>query len=172
MKLDKELFSPAAYAAIAVIVLAFAFDLLYPKPGSGAARKVETIAQMRQKTQTQQGQLDSLVSANDNLVWTVGRDEIGPKAMAWVSKQASANFVKISAFRPQSVVDVGDLVQLNYLVSAQGPYLNVMRFIKQFESKDSHLAIKMVQIGSVNGATDDVRATLALVAYQEVTKGG
>lgn len=172
MNLKSASLNTASCAAIAVLVLIAAFHLLYPKPGQTAGTKAQTVEEMRTKAKQDQSRLDALAAQNAGLVWSVGRDEVGPKAMAWVSRQAAANFVKVSAFRPQNVVEVGDLVQLNYLVTTEGPYLSVMNLIRQIESKDSHLAIKMVQIGSINGATDDVRASVGLVAYQEAEKGG
>jgi hypothetical protein len=61
---------------------------------------------------------------------------------------------------------------LNYLVTAEGSFLNVMGLIDAFESEGSLLAVKTVQLASVDGATDTVRVTLGLVAYQGEVESG
>ena len=55
--------------------------------------------------------------------------------------------------------------------AAGGAYQAVMRSIKACEAEDSLLAVKLVQITGIDGATDTVRASIGLVAYLEAEDG-
>lgn len=159
-----------AIAAVLALVAIGVYDFVVPKASVDANTKtLKELTKDRRVKEEEHGQTREKV---DSLTWQVGRDEIGPRAMAWVSRAASANFVTVSAFRPQRTTEAGSLDQLNYMVTAEGSFLNVMRLIDALESPDSLMAVRSVQVASMNGASDTVRATLGLVAFKEVQANG
>ncbi len=159
-----------AVAAIVAFLTIAAYDFMVPKPGLDP--KAKTLEELERERATKREQYAKAQTEVDGQTWQVGRDEVGPKAMAWVSRAAEANFVSISAFRPQKMAESAGLDQLNYMVTAEGPFLNVMRLIDAIESEGSLMAVKSVQLASVNGASDTVRATVGLVAFKEAAAGG
>ena len=52
----------------------------------------------------------------------------------------------------------------NFLVTAEGPYPAMLRFVRAFETPESMLAVKALQINSVDGASDTVRACCSAAA--------
>jgi len=161
-----------AFAAIVALLFVVLYHFLAPMPGQSGPGQQKTVAEFdeerRKKLEANEAAQDTVAQ----MTWQTSRDEITPSAMAWVSRQGQANFVDIKAFRPQRTIEADGLDQLNYLVTAEGPFPNVMRFIDAFESEGSLLAIKVVQLSSMNGTDDTVRATIGLVAYQEAAPSG
>ncbi len=172
MKLNSKHLNWGAISAVVVLVLIAAYDLIVPPPGTERIVTRKSESQLKADKENAMMELAESEQTVNSLTWQVSRDEVGPNAMAWVSQRARQNNVEVSAFRPQRTVDAEGLHQLNYLVTAEGPYPSVMRFIKEFEGPGSLLAIKALQVASIDGASDTVRATISLVAYQEAKTGG
>ncbi len=172
MKLNSQHLNWGAITAVFALVVISAYDIIAPSPGSQRVVTTKSRAELEQDKEDAQRKLAESEQTVNSLTWQVSRDEVDPTAMAWVSQRARQNAVEVSAFRPQRSVDAQGLDQLNYLVTAEGPYPNVVRFIKVFEGSNSLLAVKAVQVASINGASDTVRATISLVAYQEKKAGG
>jgi Tfp pilus assembly protein PilO len=172
MKINSQHLNWGAISAVVALVAIAAYDQIAPPPGSAGVVTSKSKAELEKDKKEAMGKLAESEKTVNALTWQVSRDEVDPTAMAWVSQRARQNFVEVSAFRPQRSVDAEGLDQLNYLVTAEGSYLNVMQFIQELEGQDSHLAIKALQLASINGASDTVRATVALVAYQEDKSSG
>jgi hypothetical protein len=161
----------AVSAVVALLAIA-AYHFLTPMPGEAPAQPKKTSVELEDDKKQAMEKLDETERKINAVTWQVSQDEVGPTAMAWVSARARENFVEVKAFRPQRSADGEGLVQLNYLVTAEGPFLNVMRLIDDFEAQGSLLAVRTVQIASLDGSSDAVRATIALVAYREAQSGG
>ena len=161
---------PAIAGVIAIVAIG-GFAIMAPKPKLDP-RLDRPIEQLEEEKAGLREQNDQAASEIESMTWQTSRDEISPRAMAWVSRAAQANYVTVSAFRPQRTVEAEGLDQLNYLVTAEGAFLNVMGLIDAFESEGSLLAVKTVQLASVDGSTDTVRVTLGLVAYQGEVESG
>lgn len=160
-------------AASAVVVLAGVaiFHFATPMPGTAPEGAPESSEEVRARAADEGADYRRVRKENAVRLWQMARDEISPEAMSWVSEKARESFVTVSSFRPQRTNDLDGVDQLNYLVAAEGPYQDVMRFIKAFEAEDSLLAVKLVQITGIDGATDTVRASIGLVAYLETDDG-
>lgn len=165
-------FSPASIAALVLLVLIAIFDFVVPKPSATKQGKQLPVSQIVQESQELSKDLDKTKSNLIAKTWVGPEDEVAPKAMALVSQFAKKNFVSVSAFRPQRTVSVDGVRQLNYLLAAEGPYPEIVKFLQSFESKDSKIAVKNVQMSSADGATDLIRASITLVAYQVEEKVG
>ena len=170
MRINLNKVNWAAIAAFAAIVLTAAYDQIVPRD-AGLNGKAKSVAELQKEYEAKKQEYDALNEQVKGRTWQVAQDQIGPKAMDWVSKQALANFVQVNAFRPQRSVDAAGMAQLNYLLTAEGSFPNVLKFIRAFESSGSLMAIKMVQIASADGSTDAVRATIGIVTYQEAKSG-
>lgn len=170
MKIDSKHLNWGALSAVVALVAVAVYDNVAPMPQPEAPKK--TVAELEAEKEHAKARVDESRTRVRQLTWQVSQDEVGPTAMAWVSEVARRNAVEIKAFRPQRSVDEEGLVQLNYLVTAEGPFLSVMRLIKGFEAEDSLLAVRAVQMASLDGASDTVRATIALVAYKEAAERG
>ena len=93
-----------ALAAILAIVLVFAYDSLAPKQAT-APRAAKSLSQLQKELDEKKAAAQAALAVVDGQTWQVARDQVGPKAMDWVSRQAQANFVQVSAFRPQRTAD-------------------------------------------------------------------
>ena len=160
-----------AVSAIVVLVGVGVFHFVVPMPGDLPQSAQKSADEVRSSAAEEGGKYMSVRKANEVRLWSSPRDEISPEAMSWVSARARESFVTVSSFRPQRTNDLDGLRQMNYLVAAEGAYQDVMRFIKAFEAEDSLLAVKLVQLTGIDGATDTVRASIGLVAYLEVEDG-
>lgn len=155
-------------AALVVGILVVVGDFLLPKPKSqGAAQfaiKENTmlgeIRQLREKV------LEAKVK-NEPIVWAADPDEISAQAMALVTKMANARNLNVVAFRPQRAQANGNLMMLPYQLSVDGSFPEVIRFLQAMETKGTKLAVNLVQVASADGASDEVNATIGVVAYRE-----
>lgn len=172
MKIDSKHLNWGALSAVVALVAIAAYDLFVPLPGEAPPRTTKSKTQLESEKKEAMSDLRESEALVNSMTWPGTRDSVGPAAMAWVSKRAQESYLDVSAFRPQRTISAEGLDQLNYLVTAEGPYPSMLKFIRSFESPDSMLAVKGLQINSVDGASDTVRATVTLVAYQEAKTSG
>lgn len=172
MKIDSKHLNWGAISAVIALVAIAAYDRFMPMPGETGPKTTKSAAQLEAEKKEAMTSLDESEKLVNSMTWPGTRDEVGPAAMAWVSKQAREAYLDVSAFRPQRTIDAQGLDQLNYLVTAEGPYPSMIKFIRSFETPDSMVAVKALQLNSVDGASDSVRATITLVAYQEAKNSG
>lgn len=158
-------------AILAMIGVAL-FEYVTPQPVSSLTTQKKTDKAYEQEVDAKSEELVVAEAEFQKVLWQKSRDEIGPAAMAWVSQAARSKLIDVRSWRPQRMVREDGVDQLNYLVTAEGSYPAVMAFLKEFESEESLLAVKLVQLGSIDGATDLVRASIGLVAYLEVEDNG
>lgn len=162
----KSKFSPASLAAVVLLVVIAAYDLFAPPPALQSKGKQEPVSKLKREASELRTQLQAAKVEIGKKTWTGAEDEIAPKAMAAVSAQARKHFVNVSAFRPQRVVNVDGVSHLNYLVAVEGGFPEIVAFLKSFETPESKIAVKAVQMTSADGATDAVRVSVSLVAYR------
>jgi Tfp pilus assembly protein PilO len=111
-------------------------------------------------------------SANKNVLdqiagqtWGGSTDQIAPSALAFVTQVAAKHNVQLESFRPQRVVNTGDVTQMGYLINVSGGFPDVSAFEKDIEDPSSRLAIETVQLGSSDESTDNVAGTVGVEAY-------
>ncbi|MCH7945412.1 MAG: hypothetical protein IIC73_05275 [Armatimonadetes bacterium] len=160
----------AASAVVALVGIGI-FHFAAPMPGDVPQGAPKSADEARTRAAKEGEDYRAVRDENAARLWQAARDEVSPQAMSWVSARARESFVTVSSFRPQRTNDLDGVNQMNYLVAAEGAYQDVMRFIKAFEAEDSLLAVKLVQITGIDGATDTVRASIGLVAYLEAEDG-
>lgn len=160
-----------AISAVVALLGVAVYHFAAPMPGEVRRGTAKSDSQLRAEAATEEEKLQGVREEIEIRLWETARDEVSPEAMSWVLARASESFVTVSSFRPQRTNDLDDLEQMNYLVAAEGAYQDVLNFIKAFEDEDSHLAVKLVQLTGIDGATDTVRASIGLVGYLEATDG-
>jgi hypothetical protein len=99
--------------------------------------------------------------------WPQKTEEIGPKALTFITAFAQKHRLKLMAFRPQKAVEVNNLTQLPFLISIEGPFPGVMNFARELEDPKLKLGTSMVQVSSNDPNSDLVSATIGVVAYKQ-----
>ena len=160
-----------AVSAVVALLGVATFHFVAPMPGDVRKGAAKSNADQLAEAADVGAELEAVRKENEIRLWQTDRDKISPEAMSLVAEMARKSFVTVSSFRPQRTNDLDGLEQMNYLVAAEGPYQDVMNFIKAFEAEDSLLAVKLIQITGIDGATDTVRASIGLVAYVEAKDG-
>jgi Tfp pilus assembly protein PilO len=166
-------------AAIALLLASIGFLTLVPKPSSsGLAAKLRRdkldLAEKAKNAHTQ-----SQLSNGDvaKQTWTGDSQQIPPIALDKLSKLALSRGLKLVAFRPQRPNEGGLFTQLPFLLTVDGPYPKVVQFAADIDHGNYRLAVNMVQIASSDAASNDVTASIGLIAYldnhkKEATLGG
>jgi hypothetical protein len=172
MKIDSKHLNWGALSAVVALVAIAAYDFFVPLPGETGPATTKSKPQLEAEKKDAMAELGKSEELVNSMTWPGTRDAVGPAAMAWVSARARESYLDVSAFRPQRTISAEGLDQLNYLVTAEGPYPAMLKFVRSFESPESMLAVKALQLNSVDGASDTVRATITLVAYQEAKTSG
>lgn len=161
----------ALAAAVLLFVVSIGFAIM-PKPtaaGVEASKRkqsraiLESVASAKASEQSMEGAIKPLI-------WQEEDQAIGAKALATVSSIAKASGLKLTAFRPQRLSEGKGLAQLPFLVFVEGGYPKVLSFIRKLESPAGKLAINSVQVASSDGASDEVTASIVLVAFRKAQK--
>lgn len=141
--------------------------LLTPIPSRtriNAGRKVQAL-RLEKEAKNLRDSLAETQAKIDPLLWKGTQEEIGPSALASVTKLAKAHGVRILAFRPQKTIEMGGLNQVPFSISTDGTYPNTMQFVKDLETNHTKLAVSLVQVAASDAATDQVTASITVVAY-------
>jgi Tfp pilus assembly protein PilO len=101
-------------------------------------------------------------------VWALPIQEVGPKALESITAYAQKEKLKLVAFRPQKTAEVNGLTQLPFVISIEGPYPGIMKFLKDLDQPDLKLGTNLVQVSSSDPNTDLVSATVGVVAYKQL----
>jgi len=116
---------------------------------------------------------DRVMEANLQLAaqtWPGDAQQIAPVALAKVTQLVQARRLRLVAFRPQRTTANGDLTQLPFLVTVEGSYPGVVAFTKDLEAPSTKLAVSLVQIASADAGSDQVTASVGLVAFMPPAK--
>lgn len=139
---------------------------LAPKPGpigtKATQNKVLAIQIRKSSAEKNQAVIDS---ANAKLTWNVPEQQVGGMALAKVSEFTRKSGLKLVSFRPQRKQANTNLIQLPYLATVDGTYLQVVQLARLIEQPESRLALTQVQIASADSDSDHVTASVAVVAY-------
>lgn len=164
----------ATILATIALLGTLAFMLLVPKPSTkGLAQQQRTGESqiLNQVTEAHKAQAEALASV-EKQTWKGGAQQVGPGALEAMTKLAKSYAVKLSGFRPQRVTSASGLELLPYSVTAEGTFVNVLRFMKAIEDPGTKLAIHQVQVNSADANSDQVTAVIGITAYRIADKGG
>ena len=108
-----------------------------------------------------------LQAANVVQLWTGDAETIGARSLNNISRTAKVKGVRLSAFRPQRPIQAAELEQLPFLTIVEGKYPAVVSFIRALEHPSWKLATGSVQIAATDGTSDNVSASIVLVAFRD-----
>lgn len=155
-----------------VVLVGTGFVLAFvPKPSTDgtATGKIRSQRELDERLDALTKNRTASRAAIAKLVWQLPTEQIGPKALASITAFAQRNRLKLVAFRPQKAVEVNELQQLPFVISIEGPYPSLMRFVKDLESPELKLGTSLVQISTSDPNSDIVSATIGVVAYRPVS---
>ncbi len=167
IRVDREL------ASKALIIIAFVALLaglaMYFRPNKPVAltdsEKIKQIDSANKDIEAEKSMLDYQRRQVAAFTWRQKQEEIGPLALASISKLVRNHGLKLITFRPQKAEQEKDLTRIPFLVALEGPYSDVVDFTKDLEMPQSKLAVNMLQLNSSDGVTDQVNATISVIAY-------
>ena len=99
-------------------------------------------------------------------VWSVPAQEVGPVVVGTATRLAATSAVKLSGIRPQRTTIEGKVETMPFVISAEGSFPNVLRFVSGLETPENRLAVSLIQMTSADGATDRVTATIGVTAFR------
>jgi hypothetical protein len=143
-------------------------DLIIPKPTNPLSQhqKIQDLEKLRKESNLQNDQLKTAKSEVSRYIWSENMDTITSKSLGAVTGLALANKVQLLGFRPpQKTTEQDGLVHIPYLILLNGSFLNVRNFVEGLENTKYKLAIEMVQFSSSDSSTDQVSATIGVIAY-------
>lgn len=154
---------------LAVLALAGAliFDWFAPTPDPALAKlklqkertKLETELKSKRK------EMESIQKTVANKLWSEKAEEVTPKIMTEANKIADQVGVKIKSFRPQRTLTGAGLERLTYTALVEGEYQKVVQLAHKFDEPSNQFSVYMIQIAAADGNSDQVNATISIVAY-------
>lgn len=169
-------FGSKALIVIAILALVGGIAMYVWPKSSGILteqEKAKQIDKVKSEIATEEGVLKSRRGQIASLTWKQKTEEIGPAALANISKLVRAHGLKLVTFRPQKIEEQKDLFRIPFLMALEGSYSDVLSFTKELEKPGSKLAVNMVQLNSSDGVTDQVNATINVIAYStDLSLGG
>jgi Tfp pilus assembly protein PilO len=167
IRVDRD-FTSKALLALAAIALAAGLAV-YVRPNKPVAltsrEKLEQIDMANKDIEAEKSLLEFHRRQVAVYTWNVKQEEIGPLALAGISKLVRNHGLKLITFRPQKAEQEKDLTRVPFLMALEGPYSDVVAFTRDLEKPQSKLALNMIQLNSADGVTDQVSAAINVVAY-------
>lgn len=167
--MNEKACTAAGIAAVIVAAVILTLHLVFPVP---EPKKIDRKRQQQELNllidiKDLRDRVTETRTYNDSHLWQQNADKVGASAMALVTKLANNHELKVNAFRPQRVQDDSGLTRLPYLVAVEGRFPSVIAFVQQLETPTTKLAVNTLQIASADGASDQVSASVGIVAYKE-----
>lgn len=163
--------SVAILVAIGVLVVTALYMVFVPEPTvagivAGKARSQTELDDRLEKLKKDKVQTTAKIASQ---VWAQPIEEIGPTALQSITAFAQTQRLKLLGFRPQKTVDVNGLTQLPFLISVEGAYPNIIKFVRQLEASDLKMGTSLVQVSATDPNSDLVNATVGVVAYRLIS---
>lgn len=155
-------------SVLAIIILAASLVLMLtpvPTREQMNAGKTKSALTIQQAIETGDKSVAASEAAISPLIWSESSEEIGPRAMAAITRLAQTRKLRILAFRPQKPIEMEGLTQIPFSLSVDGSYPNTMQFVKDLETSKTKLAVSLVQIAASDAASDQVTGTINVIAY-------
>ncbi len=155
-------------AAVICLIVITLCDFIIPKPSNPLTehKKQQNLLDARRANEAVKGQLKTAQAAVARYIWTEGMDQISSKSLDAVTTLAQVNKVQLLGFRPpQKTTDQDGLTHIPYLILLSGPFRNIQNFLSALEDPKYKLAEEMVQLSSADASTDNVSASISVIAY-------
>lgn len=159
-------------AAMFALVGVLAFDQFVPmpKPSKRTLSQIRTENQTRTEMDKLREDLKTGQAVIAARIWTESPDIVGALALDRATNLAKASGLNLSAFRPQKPIEEGELVRLPFVMTLEGSFAGLEKFVKNLETDANRLSVTLVQAASADGASDLVNATVGISAFIEKPK--
>lgn len=156
----------ACYALATVVAAIAIAHAVLPMPNPEAAKKDGRgrLELAKSERDIAQKELDDL-KAGSAAIWEGQAETVTPQVLQSVTMIAKTQGVNLKSFRPQNPVSDGNLARVSYSVMVDGPFPKVVAFIRALDSESSRLGVNLVQMASVDQESDNVGATIGVIAY-------
>ncbi len=153
--------------SIAILIGALVF-LVLPKPSAAGIAKgrERSRQQIREEIERAKEREKQARAAALTRLWTGDAETVTASVLAQVTQRANESALQMGAFRPQRVQPLEGLTELPFSVQVSGPYPAVRKFLTSFDSANSRLALRSVQIAAADGKSSAVTATLGISAFR------
>lgn len=101
-------------------------------------------------------------------LWSEDAEQIGPLVLNRVNELAKSYGLTTGIFRPQRTVEDDKILRVPMVVTLNGPYPSIVKFVRAMEDPAGKVAVTMVQLGSADGVSDNVTATISLLALKDM----
>ena len=163
---DDALASSISIIAVLMLAGTFVWMLIPPQRIEPLVRsRARTLSKLDQEIDSTKKNNAELAAQIDPLLWAGNVQTVGPQALAAVSSVVKARNLRLVAFRPQRVIPSGAVTVAPFAVNLEGSFLNVMQFVKDLEANKNKIAVGQVQVSAADASSDNVNATVNIVAY-------
>lgn len=171
MNQEKTL-TAATLAAGLVIILMVIYQFVVPMPVTkGAEKYLRDQTELALKSRIAIEKAEKLEKSNIARLWDLGPEALGPIAMSRVSNMAKSNNLSLVSFRPLRNASAGDLVRSGFTIALEGTFPKVIQFARKLETPETKLAVVSLQVTATDGASDNVSATVGVIAYRDREAG-
>jgi Tfp pilus assembly protein PilO len=159
--------------SIVVLAGCLGYYVFGPKVDVKAAQKnrAKMTDQLYDQAKTAEANVKQETAIVKQRLWNMPAEEVGPVAMQKVGEIALLNHVKVQSFRPSRITDAGGLEQVPFQVVINGVYPNVIAFTRALERSPAHFAVNQVSMSAGDGNTDNVAATISIIAFRTANGG-
>ncbi|MBS1711770.1 MAG: hypothetical protein JSS71_08605 [Armatimonadetes bacterium] len=156
----------ACYALATVVAAIAIAHAVLPMPNPEAAKKdgKGRLELAKSERDIAQKELDDR-KAGSAAIWEGQAETVTPQVLQSVTMIAKTQGVNLKSFRPQNPVADGNLARVSYSVMVDGPFPKVVAFIRALDSESSRLGVNLVQMASVDQESDNIGATIGVIAF-------
>lgn len=160
---------PLAFAGVGILLIVgsaifpFLFPKLNPDTFNRTFRKDQiNLSNRKDKAEEDKETFEALIS---QYRWEEKEDIIAPAALALISKSVDSSKLKLVGFRPQKSTEVNDLIQVPMQFTVDGSFAGVANLVESLNVNKTKLAVQQVQYAAQEGETDQVSATVSILAF-------
>lgn len=163
---NRQTWTIVCILACIVMALIATADLFFPKPSLQKELENRSLAikAAEKNLNDDRIKLEQLENEESG-IWEGAQEVVTPKILQEVTKLATANNVNLKSFRPQTPVSDGDTIRAHFVVLVDAKFPAMAKFIQGLESNSSRIGLNVVQISSSDQESDQVSATLGIVAF-------
>lgn len=162
---------PSILIVLSLLILlgALIYMVAIPKPSvagivKGREKSKRRVQDDIKKTYAQLETTEKIVRPR---LWKEEGEAITPLILAQLTQQATAQKLRISAFRPQRLQVLDGVTEVPYSVYVNGSYTAVLALLKGLDAPKSKVILRSTQISSSDPKTSTVTAVIGVSVYHE-----
>lgn len=161
-------------AVLAISLIALAGTVLAqallgpPKSKFSASKKRLDEAKIKTAVSEATEKIAKSEAITEQFVWPGDAKLAEAEAMARVTTLAKQHAVSLGAFRPQKATEDAGLRKMPFSLNIDGPYLSIVKFIRDLETTSNRLAVQMLQVSASDSTSDQVSAIMTILVFQRL----